>query len=354
MKSASAGLAAHLASGQPLTLAACYEFTRRDGQVFRFTDHDRDLVVGGETFLAARGPAREALSATADLSVPETEILALLDSAVITEADIRAGRWDHARFRLLAVNWADTSQGAITLRTGWLGRATPQDDGTARVELRGLAQAAQQQIVRAYTPHCDADLGDAKCRIPLAPPLRADSTAYALGAFVVVETDTAAAGIYRQERRIYECTVAGTSASSAPAFNTTIGATTADGSVTWTARAAWTQPATVATVITQASVTLADDGIGAFADGWFDGGVVTWESGANAGVSQEVNGWVQASRTLTLFLSAPLPIAPGDRVRVTPGCDKSIATCRAKFANWLNFRGFPELPGSAAALERGE
>lgn len=354
MKSASAGLAAHLASGQPLTLAACYEFTRRDGQVFRFTDHDRDLVVDGNTYVAARGPSRNAISAAADMSVPETEIVALLDNAAITEADIRAGRWDHARFRLLAVNWADTTQGSIVLRTGWLGRVTPQDNGTARVELRGLAQAAQQQIVRAYTPHCDADLGDVRCRIPLAPPLRANSTVYTLGQFVAVETDTSASGIYRQERRIYECTTAGTSAVSEPTFTLTIGGTTVDGGVTWTTRQAWTQPATVATVITQASVTLVDDGIGSFADGWFDGGVVVWESGANEGVAQEVNGWVQASRTLTLFLSAPLPIVPGDRLRVSPGCDKRIATCRTKFGNWVNFRGFPDVPGAAAALERGE
>ena len=37
---------------------------------------------------------------------------------------------------------------------------------------------------------------------------------------------------------------------------------------------------------------------------------------------------------------------PGDRFSVTAGCDKSFSTCRAKFANHLNFRGFPHLPGA--------
>jgi uncharacterized phage protein (TIGR02218 family) len=32
-------------------------------------------------------------------------------------------------------------------------------------------------------------------------------------------------------------------------------------------------------------------------------------------------------------------------MRVSAGCDKSAATCRAKFSNLLNFRGFPHLPG---------
>ena len=43
-------------------------------------------------------------------------------------------------------------------------------------------------------------------------------------------------------------------------------------------------------------------------------------------------------------------ISPGDRVRLRAGCDKSFATCRAVFGNGLNFRGFPHLPGTDAAL----
>jgi uncharacterized phage protein (TIGR02218 family) len=27
------------------------------------------------------------------------------------------------------------------------------------------------------------------------------------------------------------------------------------------------------------------------------------------------------------------------------GCDKRAETCRAKFGNFLNFRGFPHIPG---------
>jgi uncharacterized phage protein (TIGR02218 family) len=31
---------------------------------------------------------------------------------------------------------------------------------------------------------------------------------------------------------------------------------------------------------------------------------------------------------------------------VTAGCDKRFETCRTKFANAVNFRGFPHLPGN--------
>ena len=41
-----------------------------------------------------------------------------------------------------------------------------------------------------------------------------------------------------------------------------------------------------------------------------------------------------------------LAIAPGDTFTITAGCDKQFATCGAKFANAVNFRGFPHMPGN--------
>jgi uncharacterized phage protein (TIGR02218 family) len=38
--------------------------------------------------------------------------------------------------------------------------------------------------------------------------------------------------------------------------------------------------------------------------------------------------------------------ATGHAFQVTAGCDKLFATCRGKFANQLNFRGFPHIPGN--------
>jgi uncharacterized phage protein (TIGR02218 family) len=42
----------------------------------------------------------------------------------------------------------------------------------------------------------------------------------------------------------------------------------------------------------------------------------------------------------------PAPLAAGDVFTVTAGCDKRFATCSGRFANALNFRGFPHLPGN--------
>ena len=93
-------------------------------------------------------------------------------------------------------------------------------------------------------------------------------------------------------------------------------------------------------------------GLEAFAAGWFTRGLVAFTSGANAGRSQEVKRHTLAAATATIELWQPmaLAIAPNDTFTVTAGCDKRFATCQARFANAVNFRGFPHMPGNDYVL----
>lgn len=89
-------------------------------------------------------------------------------------------------------------------------------------------------------------------------------------------------------------------------------------------------------------------GLDEFASGWFSAGRLTWQSGANAGLSVEIKAHkvFGADVVLTLWQAMPELIAPGDTFTITAGCDKRFATCRARFANSINFRGFPHMPGN--------
>lgn len=49
---------------------------------------------------------------------------------------------------------------------------------------------------------------------------------------------------------------------------------------------------------------------------------------------------------IELWQTPSVPIAVGASVRVTAGCDKRLQTCRDKFSNGVNFRGFPSIPGN--------
>ncbi len=88
--------------------------------------------------------------------------------------------------------------------------------------------------------------------------------------------------------------------------------------------------------------------LSAFSDGWFSRGLLTFTSGVNAGRAAEVKRHAVrlADATLELWQAPAGAIAPGDAFVVTAGCDKQHATCRLKFANAVNYRGFPHMPGN--------
>jgi uncharacterized phage protein (TIGR02218 family) len=85
-----------------------------------------------------------------------------------------------------------------------------------------------------------------------------------------------------------------------------------------------------------------------FADGWFTRGLLTFLTGDNAGRAVEVKRHRQNGSDATLELWQPpgAAITDGDTFAVTAGCDKQHATCRSKFANVANYRGFPHMPGN--------
>lgn len=100
----------------------------------------------------------------------------------------------------------------------------------------------------------------------------------------------------------------------------------------------------VASVRDGQAITLA--GTGGFEAGWFERGLLVFEDGAAAGL----RGWVKADRitsagrTVELWQEPGVAVVAGDHVRIVAGCDKRGETCRVKFDNFLNFRGFPDVP----------
>lgn len=93
-------------------------------------------------------------------------------------------------------------------------------------------------------------------------------------------------------------------------------------------------------------------GLDGFANGWFERGRLAWTSGANAGLAMEVKVHRAGAAGVHLELWQPMAraIAPGDGFTVTAGCDKQFATCRDRFDNAVNFRGFHMMPGTDFVL----
>lgn len=290
MLDASAALTEHVAQ-RCTTIATCWRVERRDGAIYGFTSLDTDILFEGVRYRAGTGISPSAISTQAGMAVDNLEAAGFLDSDAITEEDLRAGTWDHAELRVFQVNWRDLSQGALRLRRGWLGEVTIKDTQYA-AEVRGMTSALNATIAEIVGPSCTAELGDVRCRADLA--------------------DYTASGTV-------------TSVSSDRTFDTDLPGAT----VRLTPSTTGNPPAS-----------------------YFSLGILTWTTGVNVGRTMDVRTY-----TITGEIGLQLPMAqgvePGDDFTVVAGCDKSRALCGSRWGNVLNFRGFPDLPGTDKILRVG-
>jgi len=291
MKSISAALAAHYAATVQTT-AVLWRITLTNGLVHYFTDHDRDVVYEGSTYLASGGYDATDIQSTAALNVDNLELSGLLTLSVSRD-DLLSGVWGHALIEIRRVNYLDLSMGHEWLKTGRLGETTVAENGF-RAEIRGLMQALQRNIGELTSPVCRYDLGDSRCTKVLT-----DYTA--TGAVVSSVVDQR----------------------------------------------------TIITNLASFTVRLTPSTTGAPPNDYFQGNKITWLTGDNAGVSREIESYTASSQRLVLAVGMYYTIQPGDTFTAIAGCNKLLKTgagaylgdCKIKFGNVVNFGGEPEVPG---------
>lgn len=90
------------------------------------------------------------------------------------------------------------------------------------------------------------------------------------------------------------------------------------------------------------------EGFGLFEGQWFQRGELTFDSGLNIGSRFEIrqHDTIVDTTFVELWREPARSVAVGDLITMTAGCDKVLATCRDKFSNVANYRGFPHLPGN--------
>ena len=433
MRAFSTDLKNPLATGAT-TLCSCWEITRRDAVVYRYTDHDEDVTAGGDTFATVGASySSTEVSANTDLSVDNLELDVIFGD--IDRNDILAGLYDDAQVKFWLVNWANPDLSGKILR-GWFGELTVTDEGI-RGELRGMLQRLQQRTGLVISPGCRYDLGDARCGVDIGA-LTVSSTAenpvtlieltnrlcnvttgwtVQTGVLNVRTSNPApfeGAGYFgfgnsATSLAYQDIDVSGDSASIdnnqamiaagwrqagfgdgdtgevildfLSAAGVSLG-TVASG--LFTSSQVWTERSIAPTSLPVGTRTVrfklrgvraAGSNLDAYFDaidpldfyvpqkdrfadssrtepaGYFDGGLVTFTGGQNAGASMEIKSW----DGVTFILWEPLfyPVTAGDPSSATPGCDKLFATCRDTYSNALRFGGEPHLPGYDVILQKG-
>jgi len=269
MKTISGTLQTHLDTNET-TLAACWIIDPTNAAALYFTNHDVDLVVGGNTYTSLSGYVPSNIKSTSTLSVDNFDMEGLLVALGITRDDVQAGVYDYADMRVFSVNYNDPDTGEIKHKKGRLGEVRTAEQFFA--EFRSLTQLLQQTIGEVVSPDCRYDLGDARC---------------------IVNTS------------------------------------------------AITASSTVTSVADRANFT--DTTLGG-ADDYYRYGLVSWQTGNNAGLEMEVKQYTSGG-VFELFQPMPYAIASSDVYNAVPGCNKTLSACISKFNNVVNFGGEPHVPG---------
>jgi uncharacterized phage protein (TIGR02218 family) len=93
-------------------------------------------------------------------------------------------------------------------------------------------------------------------------------------------------------------------------------------------------------------------GLAGVGSGALTRGKIVWTSGLNNFLAVDIKAHSSNAGVSRVAIALPMgmPVAVGDSFSATVGCDKSLATCKDRFNNLVNFGGFPHMPGNDFAL----
>ena len=279
MKVISSALQAAITAGDVCLL---YSIIATDGTAVHLTDHDVPITFGGNTYQPSAGLQKFALKLTNNTSVSNQNVAAnVID---LPQDELLSGKWDSAVIEIDIYGWRMTTPEILIFFRGAIG-VIGWTDTAFQADIANLLRALNKAIGKMVTPTCRHRLYDL-------------GTAF---------------------DEIGNCGVDPTS---------------------------FTVTATVTAILTQRykfKVALTGK-----PDGWATNGYVQWTSGSNNGVTNivkihAVDSTAAIGESVEFLLPAGTDIQVGDTLKLLAGCDHTLATCKSKFNNVLNFGGFPHL-----------
>ncbi len=254
------------------------------------------------TYSSAIGMQPSTFATSTDGSVDNGEASCLLPEFEfpISESDIRAGAYDGATWTAYLVDFEHLDRGHVILGHGQIGQVKIQDDGQSFVEeLFGLTKVLRQSLVERDSLSCRATFGSQELGSAGDAPKQRFPCGFDATTLLVSGTVTA--------------------------VGLEIG-------VTFTASAL------------------------PFAADALNPGMVFWQTGANAGRSNEVESNT-SDGVVTLAFKTDFPIQVGDTFQIRPDCNKIWSDGDHGCLRWwasqrsLHFRGEPHIPiGDAGQL----
>lgn len=147
------------------TICRLCTITRKDSTVIRITDHDVDVVYGGDTFVSDVGfTSSSVLSAVrSGLQGVTLTLAAQDDSGRVSLGDINGGAYDEAQCQLIIVDYTNPDDGHMFLFGGEVRSVEVDNEQRLQIEIAGLLTADRDIEIEYYSSTCRADLGDSRC-----------------------------------------------------------------------------------------------------------------------------------------------------------------------------------------------
>lgn len=167
MRSTSPEMAALIAS-EVTTLCRLWTIERKDGTVFRFTDHDRFIDFDGNRYEAENAFMATAVQSVLNSASSDLDVSVLLAPGSLEYADMVAGLYDEAPVTLRLISYNNLDAGSIALFDGKVSTFTMPNQQTALLSLRGGLKRVTKNITERYSATCRAIFGDERCKFNVA------------------------------------------------------------------------------------------------------------------------------------------------------------------------------------------
>jgi len=131
----------------------CLRIVPVTGSPIYLTDHPRDLVMSGHTYLSTAGYQFTGQSATAGFSPASVDIEGIAGASGLSRAAVGSGLFDGARCYVFATSWAAPVEDQEPVVAGMFGKATLLDH---RFQIGGvsLIDALNQTVGQTYGAQC--------------------------------------------------------------------------------------------------------------------------------------------------------------------------------------------------------
>lgn len=146
------------------TICRIITLTLKNGTMLRYTDLDRPIKLGLNTYVSAGVDASAVRQSSIGGGSGSNLRLVLGNENDITEEMIRSRALSGAKYVLECLDYSHPEYGTMMLGVGRFGSIRFNERGECDIDLNGLIQSGVHSIGEVYSQECRNDFGDKHCR----------------------------------------------------------------------------------------------------------------------------------------------------------------------------------------------